>query len=105
VGALFVWLFEALVSAGVAKFFSTVLLFFSVQLFISAFFNLGIAPSWLVPASITDTWHSFLAGASGISGEFSARLFWLANYLMLPYGLATLFNARVTVFIVRRLFK
>lgn len=99
-------LFRALISAAVAKFFFSLLFFLGAQLFINAFFNYGIAPSWMSAAGFTGGWSSTLSTINGLLGpDIGPSVYYFMNLFMIPYGLATLLNAQLARFLIRRLFK
>jgi len=102
------WLLQVFVSAAVVKAVSSLLFFFGIQYFINTFFGVGFLPSWLSISALTGAWSSVInAGNSlqSMDGDFGPRLWYVLNYMMIPYGLATMLNAQVTRFMIRRMFK
>src|SRR5476649_2307678 len=97
--------FLALISSAVVKFISSMLLFLGVQFFISAFFDWGLAPAWMTTSGFTGGWASVLTSSNDALGSYGSAVSYLLNLFMIPYGLATLLNAHITRFIIRRVFK
>jgi hypothetical protein len=104
------WLLTSVFAVGALKYIFTIFFFFGAQTFINNIFGVGFVPDWLSISALTSGWSNFKTSADSLTantgyGNFGPLLWYMVNYFMVPYGMATLLNAQVTRFMIRRLFK
>lgn len=100
--ALIGWLFRALISAGVGKFFSSISLVFSITAAITLLSTAGFLPSWFSPTGLSNAFSSFLSSSNAIGGKYSAYLLYALDYFMISHLIVLALSAEIARFVIRR---
>lgn len=96
-------IFRSLISAAVAKFFFSMLLFLAIELLLSALFSWGLLPSWFSSGGVAAGWSNLFTSANSVLGAYGPALAYGLNLFLIPFGLSLTFSAYVVRFIIRRI--